>query len=490
MKKLTALLLALLMLALPVASLAGSPSDLFSQATEGKPYKMEGKLSWGNLSLLDDASQSLVKDVVNAISFTYASQENQSDFAMQLSGNDVLTLSTATQGEDTYLLSNLLGSTIAYNDAESVVILDHLMQLAVAADMMTQSDVEQARAAIQQALAQGEITATTDIDIDIAALTTWAEDFASRVTTEEVTQQPKNSDAAAKVLTFTLTGDDLTEMYTILFDSLKNNPSFINGLNSATLNMDGQPITAEELAAQLPEVARKIGNAVQGDIPVTVYVDAEDRPVYGTASVTMLLENEGQPANITMDMGYTRLTISEGETHTFNIDATDPEKNGISLSAAVLNTDQLTIVSGGFGAIENGTATPSLGLDLRLEKKYGDTESELDMEALVTIISDGQEITLGLDMEKETKMDGQDAVYEGDMDISFMGEELLCVKVTAATGEAAPSIVTADAVRPGQMTEEDFNAYVESDVMMSLQMALVNLIQSLPTSVLSLLMSN
>lgn len=490
MKKLTSLLLALVMLALPMAGLASSPADLFSQATEGKPYKMEGKLSWGNLSLLDDASQSIVKDVVDAISFTSFSQENQGDFALQLSGNDVLTLSTATQGEDTYLFSNLLGGTIAYNEAESAVLLDHLMQLAVAAEMMTQSDVEQTRAAIQEALAQAESTTTTsDVNMDTDALVKWAEGFASRITTEEATQQPKNSDPAAKVLTFTLTGEDLTEVYTILFDSLKDNEAFISGLSSANVTLEGQPMTTEELVALLPDIAKVAGDAVEGDVPVTVYVDAEDKPVYGTASITMKLENEGQTATITMDMDYTRLTVAEGETHSFNIVAQDPEKDGISLSATVLDNDKLTIVSGSIGAIEDGVTTPALGLDLRLEKEYGDTESELGMEAVLTIVSEGEEITLGLDMEAETKVIGEDVTYEGVVDLKLLGEKLLSLKLTGTTCEAAPSIVTADAVRPGQMSEEEFSTYATETIIPALQNALVTLVQSLPASVLSLMMS-
>lgn len=489
MKKLTALLLALLMLALPVMGMAASPDELFTQATETRPYKMEGKLTWGNTSLLDAETQALVKDVVDAIGFTLAGQENQTDFTLTLSGNDVLTLSTAAQGEDTYLLTNLLGGTIAFNEAEGSVILDYLMNLCVASGMMTEDDVAQAKASIQQALNQAkDVSLTEEFSIDTAALMTWAEGFAARITTEEVTQQPKNSDPAAQVLSFTLTGEDLTQLYTILFDSLQGNPSFIAGLNSTNLTMDGQPVTAEEFYAQLPEMAKKIGDAVQGDIPVSVYGDAEGNPVYGTAAVTMKFENEEGTSTVAMDMDYTRLTVAEGVTHAGNIVAVDENNQGAAVSVSVLAGDKLTTVNAGIGSIEAGATTPVLGLDVKAEKEYGDTESELALEALLTIVSEGQEITLGLDMDKETKLNGENAVYEGDMDISFMGEEILCIKMTAATGEAAPSIITADAVRPGQMTEEEFNTYAEETVMPALQMALVNLIQSLPESVLTLLM--
>lgn len=490
MKKLTALLLALLMLALPVLGMAASPDELFTQAAETRPYKLDGKLTWGNTSLLDAETQTLVKDLVDAIGFTFAEQENQTDFALTLSGADVLTLSNATQGEDTYVLSNLLGGTIAFNEAEGSVILDYLMNLCVASGMMTEDDVAQAKASIQQALNQAESTSLTDeMSIDTAALMTWAEGFAARITTEEVTQQPKNSDPAAQVVSLTLTGEDLTQLYTILFDSLQGNPNFIAGLNSATLTMDGEGVTAEEFAARLPEMAKEIGDAVQGDIPVSVYLDADGSPVYGTASMTMKFEYEEGASTVTMNMDYTRLTVAEGVTHAANIIAMDENSEGAALSLSVLTGDKLTTVNAGIGSIEAGVTAPMLGLDVKAEKEYGDTEAELDLEALLTIVSDGQEITLGLDMDKETKMNGQDAVYECAMDISFMGEELLHIGMTAATGEAAPSIITADAVRPGQMTEAEFNTYAEETVLPALQMALINLVQNLPASILSLMMS-
>lgn len=488
MKKLTALVLALLMLALPVMGMAASPDELFNQVTETRPYKIEGKLTWGNTSLLDADTQTLVKDFVDAISYTYAGQEKQTDFALQLSGTDVLTLSTATQGEDTYVLSNLLGGTITFNEAEGIVLLDYLMNLAVASEMMTAEAAAELKSTIQQALNQTEAAELNLDELDTTALVAWVTDLAARITTEEVTQQPKNSDPAAQLVSITLTGEDLTQLYTLLFDSLKNNDAFIAGLSSANLTMDGQPVTAEELVAALPEMAKMIGDAVQGDIPVNLYLDADGNPVYGTAAVTMTMESEGETATITMALDYTRLTVAAGATHAFNLIAADASNNGIALSATVLNSDKLTTVNAGIGNIEAGVTTPVLGLDVKVEKEYGDAESELDLEAVLTIVSDGQELTLGLDIDKETKLNGEDAVYECDLDISFLGEEILCIKVTSATGEAAPSIVTADAVRPGQMTEEEFNTYAGETVMPALQMALVNLVQNLPASILSLMM--
>lgn len=490
MKKLTALLLALLVLALPVMSMAASPDELFNQAAEGKAYTTNGVLTWGDTSLLDADAQSLVKDVVDAISFTRSVQENQTDFALKLSGTDVLTLSTATAGEDTYVLSNLLGGTVAFNDAEGQVIADYLMKYAVSSGMMTEDDVAQVKASIQQAMEQTE-TAAADVDLssfDTTAITALTEKFLSSVTIEEVAQQPKNSDPAASVISFTLTGEDMTELYTIIFDALKDNEAFMAGLTSASLTMDGENVTADELVAQLPELAKQIGDAVQGDIPVNVYVDAEGNLVYAAATMTMKLDDEDNAETVTVNVDYARLTVADGVTHAVNSIAVDADNNGAAISVSVLNGEKLFTINGGIGAITDGVTETIMGLDVNAQKDYGDAEAKLDVDAVLTIASDGAEIPVGIKLVKTTKLDGENATYEGDLDLLLLGEKVLCLQMIAATGEAAPSIVAADAVRPGQMTEEEFNAYLEDDVMLALQTALVNLIQSLPASVLSLLM--
>lgn len=490
MKKLTALLLALLVLALPVMGMAASPDELFNQAAENHAYTTNGVLTWGNTSLLDDDTQSLVKDMVDAISFTRSVQENQTDFALKLSGADVLTFSTASEDEDTYILSNLLGGTVAFNGAEGQVIVDYLMKYAVSSGMMTEADAAELKASIQQATEQTE-TAAADVDLssfDTTAITAWTEKLLSSVTIEEVAQQPKNSDPAATVISFTLTGEDMTELYTLVFDALKDNEAFMAGLASANLTMNGESVTADELIARLPELAKQIGDAVQGDIPVNLYMDAEGNPVYGDVVMTMKLENEGNTETITMGVDYARLTVADGVTHAVNLVAVDDTVTGAAFSVSVLNGEKLFTINAGIGSVTDGVTETIMGLDVNAQKDYGDTEAKLDVDAVLTIIDDGAEIPVGIKLVKTAKLDGENAAYEGDLDLLLLGEKVLCLQMAAATGEAVPTIVTADAVRPGQMTEEEFNAYLENDVMLALQTALINLIQNLPTGVLSLLM--
>ena len=62
---------------------------------------------------------------------------------------------------------------------------------------------------------------------------------------------------------------------------------------------------------------------------------------------------------------------------------------------------------------------------------------------------------------------------------------MITLNAAVTTGTATPSIVAEDAVRPGAMTDDEFNAFL-GQVVQSAQTALLVMLQSLPDSVLQL----
>ena len=115
------------------------------------------------------------------------------------------------------------------------------------------------------------------------------------------------------------------------------------------------------------------------------------------------------------------------------------------------------------------------------------------MEIAVTVIDtdSGEEISFRMEVDSEAKkINDQDVAYECEMDIYIMGqeEEIFTVKAYEETGNAPESIISDAAVRVGQMTEEEFNTFLNDEVMVSLQNALVGAVQNLPSSVLMLMM--
>ncbi|MBP3453634.1 MAG: hypothetical protein J6M20_07955 [Clostridia bacterium] len=497
MKKFTAVLLALLMMALPVLGMAASPAEMIEgAAAAGQPIHTAVTFDAGTIPGLDAETAAMVNDLIDALGFTTDTQENQTNFAMQLSGTDVLTLAWATEGEDTYINSNLLGGTIAFNATEGDVIIDHLLKMAVDADMLTESDVAEVKQAIEQVKTQvnTQVEAIDLENLDMTALLTVVEELMEKVTTGEVTQQPKNSDPAATVITIKLTGEDIAKVYKVIFDVMKNVPQFTQALESADLTMNGEKVTADEMIAKLPELADQIGAMVQGEIPVEIYLDEAGEPVYGIMSMTMKAEDEnGKEETITMDMDFARRTVNEGVTYAVTIRAEDANDEGVSITVDVLETEALTTTNVGVASIENGVSEPVITVSVLLNKNYGETKSEENMivDVVVTDSDSGEEISFKIDMDSEAEVLADGGVqYEAEMDLYILGmeEELFTIEVEQLSGKAVDSIVTADAVRPGTMTEDEVAQYVNNDVMNALMNALMGLVQNLPASVLSLVM--
>lgn len=492
MKKFTAVLLALLMMALPVLGMAASPAEMIEGASAaGQPIHTAVTFDAGTIPGLDAETAAIFNDVIDALGFTTDTQENQTNFAMQLSGKDVLTLAWATEGEDTYINSNLLGGTIAFNATEGDVIIDHLLKMAVDADMFTESDVTEVKQLIEQLKTEmnTQMEAIDLENIDMTALLTVVEELMEKVTTGEVTQQPKNSDPAATVITMKLTGEDIAKVYKVIFDVMKNVPQFTQVLEAADLTMNGEKVTADEMIAKLPELADQIGALVQGEIPVEIYLDEAGEPVYGIMSMTVKAEDE----TITMNMDFARRTVNEGVTYAVTIRAEDTKNEGASITVDVLETEALTTTNVGIASIKNGVSEPVITVSVLLNKNYGETKSEENMivDVVVTDSDSGEEISFKIDMDSEAEVLADGGVrYEAEVDLYILGmeEEMFTIEVEQLSGKAVDSIVTADAVRPGTMTEDEVAEYVSDDVMNALMNALMGLVQNLPASVLSLFM--
>ena len=425
MKKFTAVLLALLMMALPVLGMAASPAEMIEgAAAAGQPIHTAVTFDSGTIPGLDAETAAMVNDLIDALGFTTDTQENQTNFAMQLSGTDVLTLAWATEGEDTYINSNLLGGTIAFNATEGDVIIDHLLKMAVDADMLTESDVAEVKQLIEQLKTEmnTQVEAIDLENIDMTALLSVVEALMQKVPTGEVTQQPKNSDPAATVITMKLTGEDITKVYKVIFDVMKNVPQFTQALESADLTMNGEKVTADEMIAKLPELADQIGAMVQGVIPVEIYLDEAGEPVYGIMSMTMQAEDE----TMTMDMDFARRTVNEGVTNAVTIRAEDANDEGVSIPADVLETEALTTATVGVDSIKNGGSEPVITVSVLLNKNYGETKSEENMivDGVVTDSDSGEEISFKIDMDSEAEVLADGGVqYEAEMDLYILGME-------------------------------------------------------------------
>lgn len=499
MKKITALFLALLMLALPVMGMAASPAEMVEEAVAaGQPLHTAVTFRSGTIPGMAAEEAAIINDLLDALGFTVEQQEGdapQVDFAMQLSGADVLTLSFASKGEDNYLKSNFLGEApVVFNGEEGIVLLNRLVDMAVAAEMIPQSEADELKKNLEDVAAQiGQIDITAEVnmeDMDFTGMLEVAANLVSKAKIEEVTAQPKNSDPAAQMVSINLTGEDIAQVYDKLFEILKSNESFMQGFAAGfegAVNEAGEPITAEEFMNQAPQMMREAMSMIQGEVPVVLYLDEAGEPVYGTMSMTMVSEGD----TMTMDMNYARLTVNQGITHTATVIAKESNGTGVAMTFNMLQSPALSTANLAIDSIENEAAKPVMNVAVNLEKEYGETKSEDEMDIVVTITDsdDGQEVSFRVEIESEAEKISEEVVmYESEIEIYLMDseEDLFTIHVNEVTGAAAESIVTADAVRPGAMTDEEFNAYA-SEVTGTAMVSLFSALQYLPESILMLM---
>lgn len=500
MKKLTALMLALLMLALPVMSLAASPAELLSEALEaGRP--LSGKVYFeGGEMPLDENTATMVNDMLNALSFRFDEQEGdapQSDFALALSGKDVLTFALAEKGEDYYLKSNLLGAdTVAFTGEEGVTILERFMQMLVDAGTMTQSDADELKQQLN-AMMSGSTASMEEFDpasLDTSELVAYIAKIAGRAKTEEVTAQPKNCDQAKTMITFSLTGEEIAKVYELVFQMLQKNDALMAQLDQMLKSANSKPATGKELMDEAIVKMNEAFTGIEGDVPFAFYENEAGELVYATMDMAMR-EDQDDDDVITVAIEYARLTVNEGVTHNVNVIAKEDgdAADGASITVSVLAGEKRTTVDFAAAEIDDGvTQKPAMSVAFALDKDRTETTAKDQMVMDIIVVDDDTRKEAGVTIKADLAgvKDGEDATLQADVKFFLMGaeKELFTVKVEAATGTAAPSIVSDAAVRPAPMEDAEFNAFV-GQALQSMQVVLATALQSLPTSVLQMMMN-
>lgn len=501
MKKLLALFLALMMMALPAMGMAASPAELFSSAADaGRPVHVEYSFEGGQLPL-DENIAAILNDILNTLSFSFDKQEGdapQTDLCMLLGGSEVLNIAVARKDDLIYVQSNVLGAdALAFTAEEGLTIIERLTALAVDSGSVTQSEadayIQQVEALISGFAAESAVSQLDSFDLtdmDISGLLSYYADLAERIEISQVSGQPKNCDTAATVVTYTLTGEDIAEGYNQVFGMIESSDNLMTQLDQVVKAVDGT-YTAKELLETMNDATSRISEVMEGDVPVTIYLDEAGLPVYATASFTMRMEESSDDV-LNGSIDYTRLTVNEGVTHNINVIATrnGDTGNGASVSLAVLQGEKRSTLDFSVSQIIAGvTEGEAINVNVALDKDRTDTTAKDQLTFCATVTEDngntsGFVVTADIDAE----ITGEDAVLTAAVKPYIYGEEkeLLTLKVNASTGSAKASIVTEDAARPGQMDDEAFNTLLVS-VVQSAQVALVSVLQNMPTSVLQLL---
>ena len=494
MKRILSVMLAVLLLAVPVLSLAASPVEMLEQAVEaGRPLHAEVSMQAGEMPM-GEADAKLVSDIINALGFRMDVQQGdapQTSMALKLSGKEVLTFAVAEKGGDTFLKTNLAGADVmAFNAQEAQNTLNRLMQMMADSGLMTREQLDEVMAQFASMAGMGSMTSSAeDLEFDTAALLSLTADLAEGMTMEGVTSQPRGCDEAKTRMSFTMTRDMLLKWVDLCLDMLRKNESYMAALNQQLTGMaaaGSEPVTAEELLEQLRQQLNDSITAFSA--PVSIFLDEKDEPVYILMDAAVTIAEDDEQEDLDMTFTYTRLTGTEGVNHSATLIANDEEKDGMSMTFGLLEGEKRAVVSFDLAEMDEGvTEAPILSLTAELLKEREETSARDQLNVTMTLTDSGKSQSVTLTADASAEQNGEDVDFQvcGKLYLPGCTAETITVNAQLTTGEAEPSIATEDAVRPGSMADDEFNAFL-GQVAQSAQTALLVMLQNLPDSVLQL----
>ena len=494
MKRILCAMLAVLLLAVPALSLAASPVEMLEQAVEaGRPLHAEVSMQAGEMPM-GEADAKLVSDIINALGFRMDVQQGdapQTSMALKLSGKEVLTFAVAEKGGDTFLKTNLAGADVmAFNAQEAQNTLNRLMQMMADSGLMTREQLDEVMAQFASMAGMGSMTSSAEgLEFDTAALLSLTADLAEAMTMEGVTSQPRGCDEAKTRMSFTMTRDMLLKWVDLCLDMVRKNESYMAALNQQLTGMaaaGSETVTDEELLEQLRQ---QLNDSITAfGAPVSILLDEKDEPVYILMDAAMTIAEDDEQEDLDVTFTYTRLTGTEGVNHSATLIANDEEKDGMSMTFGLLEGEKRAVVSFDLAEMDEGvTEAPILSLTAELLKEREETSARDQLNVTMTLTDSGKSQSVTLTADASAEQNGEDVAFQvcGKLYLPGCTAETITVNAQLTTGEAETSIVTEDAVRPGAMADDEFNAFL-GQVAQSAQTALLVMLQNLPDSVLQL----
>lgn len=344
---------------------------------------------------------------------------------------------------------------------------------------------------LNKALSSLEISQPEFTEEEIAKVTDYIQTLMERVEVSEVTQQPRNCDAAEEMLTLTLTAEDIAQYYEVVFDIMLQNEEMMNFLHQLnfTATVDGEAMTVEEAMEQFPDKIRAQADAI-GEIPMTIYLDSNGEPVMLTMDMNIV--SEGGEA-VAMNFEMTRQTTSDGIGWAANMEISE---NGAPLAGLTVSyladsqtMDVFTLVV--VAKQEGADDVEMLNISYLADKDYAADQAketatlsfsfrpEVDQEALA----------LTLESTTEASFDGTSAALNNTANLYLTGEKepILTQTRTVASVDAPASLAEGEVVTPGTMDDTAFQTFLNQELT-TITSSGTKMLQLLPESVLQILL--
>jgi len=497
MKKFFAVLVAMIMLT--TMGYAASPAELLEEAwNAGRTQTVNVSLDVSDELMAmvgDEMEATIAGDLLDAIALTFVGgQQGPWKAALNLSGNEVLNLLGETVDGVHHVGSTLLGEDVlAANEEELIVIANFLVQSMADEGMITEEDAQMLQMLLMMLPDMVDELAAQlpeeETEIDATPVLTLVEQWKSKATpVAQLTDMEDLCDTPASGLEFVLDKDDLLAMLDAYLEVLRNVPGFLEGMSAAMEGEDPEAALAElrdELAEELEDTEIKM--------LMTILYDAEEQPVY----VNMTMESDEMYEGTPVSVVYARQTLEDGVEH-FAMMTMDDGDDAVDLMVEVLTgratEDRMNII---MEMKEDGEPAGLLQISWQMNKEYeAQNATEDGVFAVVIADVEGEVMgNFGLIINVDAAKTGDDVDCDTEIELILDDVTLCTLYVDTQTGDPLPSLAEGNVVRLGQMIsaadldnpQDPLYAYFET-MGMNAMMNLLSMLQSLPASVLSLLM--
>lgn len=509
MRKLTALLLALLMLAMPLSALAEETAaplhteDYYTKALEAG-RRIHYEFSFGELpeELTSDPEEGYIVSVLfDALAVEMHEQGNEGSFAIGFKKADgsfgsVLDLAVLADGSDAYIKSNLLGAgTVVIGEDDILVVLGRLMGVLVEMGAMdadeAMSMVAELPAMIEMIKSQMVAINPEDLmNLDYTALYESVPPILAKAEQVEMTMQPKNCDAAVSEYKLVLTEEDGYKLAIGLLKFVKANPVLLKLLESQSsaqynyLYEEAElPTMEEQLDQMIAELETIEPTEESSDLHVFYWLDEKDEIVCLNAYE---IDAVGTIPDTAM-LSYNRLTMNDKVAYTANIN--DGYAETMTLEA-VVGAESLRV---SLAMDEFGEPYMSMLMDVACVEEGNNIKTDMFIEIADYSYADFEEYpydseeVVRIDVKEDTTLNGVDFVSNAEVAVSVNGQKMITLYCDSYTEDPVASIKDGEVIRLAALTDAEFANWF-SGVMNSIQSWPMTLIMNMPAELLQMMM--
>ncbi|MBR3765265.1 MAG: hypothetical protein IKK57_12050 [Clostridia bacterium] len=523
MKKMLAMLLAVMLLAAPLSGLAEAADYSVGAALEAG-RRVNWTVSVGDVAADmtgEPAVDQVIADVLNALVISGYMQGDEMYYAIGMKQDtgavaDLLNVGAAVVGDDVYLLSNLIGGTIVVSGEEVVPLLQRLVDMFVLLGFIPETEAESVKALIPEywQLFLDEFNASMTAgnlmnDLDVTALNYNAlleqvGIVAGKMTQGEPDPLPRNCDPAVAMVTCTMTPEEMNALIASLVQFIKDNPDLADVIAT---EMDYDNTIAPEMSSVAGENVDFMGfldmmmdeirqsEIYEGDVVMRIWLGEDGMPV----AMNTVVMKDGVVNEDSVSLDYHRLTMNSTVAHSvtmafpegdITLDVVVGEKNVMANFAVAEAGETRILVQVDYTDRSEGELKAyDVAVDVTI------TEATVSMEGTVNTLTDvynaqqtveNTTINLHFDYSYDAVSSGMDFTCKDSLTIEVDGKEYLTILGQMETTAPGASITEGTVVRPAALSDADFANWFVSAYTALFSWA-QNALFTLPASVMNLM---